>query len=90
MISVIIPVLNEDRILEKTLRRLQPELSGHELIIVDGGSTDTTVEIAKEYGTVISSDRGRGKQLNAGAEKANGEILIFFTCRCMVRTRGIF
>ena len=77
MISVIIPVLNEDRILEKTLCRLLPELSGHELIIVDGGSTDTTVEIAKEYGTVISSDRGRAKQLNAGAEKANGEILIF-------------
>ncbi|RKU27839.1 glycosyl transferase [Candidatus Poribacteria bacterium] len=77
MISVIIPVLNEDRILDKTLRRLQPELSGHELIIVDGGSLDSSVEIAKKYGTVIRSGRGRAKQLNAGAEKANGEILLF-------------
>lgn len=77
MISVIIPVLNEDRILEKTLRRLQPELNGHEFIIVDGGSIDNSVEIAKKYGKVIRSDRGRSKQLNAGAEEANGEIFVF-------------
>ncbi len=77
MISVIIPVLNEDKILEKTLYSLQPELTGHELIIVDGGSSDTSVEIAKKYGTVIISVKGRGKQLNAGAEQANGEIFVF-------------
>lgn len=77
MISVIIPVLNEDKILEKTLCSLQPELIGHELIIVDGGSSDTSVEIAKRYGTVISTEKGRGKQLNAGAQEANGEIFVF-------------
>ena len=77
MISVIIPVLNEDRILDKTLHRLQLDLNGQELIIVDGGSTDTTVEIAKRYGNVFKSEKGRAKQLNVGAENANGEILVF-------------
>ena len=77
MISVIIPVLNEAKLLENTLTQLQPELEGHELIVVDGGSTDNTLSIAKKYGRVISSERGRAKQLNAGAASASGDILIF-------------
>ena len=77
MISVIIPVLNEAKILDKTLSQLQPELEGHELIVVDGGSTDNSVQIAEKYGKVIKSERGRAKQLNAGANAANGDILIF-------------
>ena len=39
-ISIIIPILNEAKILDKTLSQLQPELEPHELIIVDGGSSD--------------------------------------------------
>ncbi|MCG9127203.1 TIGR04283 family arsenosugar biosynthesis glycosyltransferase [Candidatus Poribacteria bacterium] len=77
MISVIIPVLNEDRVLEETLHRLQIELNGHELIIVDGGSTDTTFDIAKKYANVFKSEKGRAKQLNVGAANANGDILVF-------------
>lgn len=76
-ISVIIPVLNEAKILEKTLSQLQPELKSHELIVVDGGSTDASVHIGEKYGKVITSERGRAKQLNAGAAAATGEILIF-------------
>lgn len=76
-ISVIIPVLNEAEILEKTLSQLQPELKSHELIVVDGGSTDASVRIAEKYGRVITSERGRAKQLNAGAAAAIGDILIF-------------
>ena len=76
-ISVVIPVLNEAKILEKTLSQLQPELGSHELIVVDGGSTDASVHIAEKYGRVITSERGRAKQLNAGAAAATGEILIF-------------
>lgn len=76
-ISVIIPILNEAKILEKTLSQLQPELGSHELIVVDGGSTDTSVKIAENYGKVIISERGRAKQLNAGAAAATGDILIF-------------
>lgn len=77
MISVIIPVLNEAKILDKTLSQLQSELEGHELIVVDGGSTDNSVSIAEKYGRVISSERGRAKQLNAGANAAKGDVLIF-------------
>ena len=76
-ISIIIPVLNEAKILEKTLSQLQSELGHHELIIVDGGSTDGSVHIAEKYGKVVTCARGRAKQLNAGAAAASGDILIF-------------
>ena len=77
MISVIIPVLNEAKILDQSLARLTPQLKGHELIIVDGGSTDETPFIAKKYGQVISAERGRACQSNVGAAAARGDILLF-------------
>lgn len=76
-ISIIIPVLNEAKILEKTLSQLQFELGHNELIIVDGGSTDDSVHIAEKYGKVLKSESGRAKQLNAGAAAASGNIFIF-------------
>lgn len=76
-ISVIIPILNEAKILDKTLSQLQPGLGHHELIIVDGGSNDDSTRIAEKYGKVITSARGRAKQLNAGAAAATGDILLF-------------
>lgn len=76
-ISIIIPVLNEAKILEQTLSRLQSELGAHELLIVDSGSTDGSVRIAERYGKVVTSARGRAKQLNAGAAAASGDIFIF-------------
>ena len=77
MISVIILVLNEAKILDQSLSRLIPQLKDHELIIVDGGSTDETPLIAKRYGQVISAERGRARQSNAGAAAARGDILLF-------------
>ena len=76
-ISIIIPILNEAKILEKTLFQLQSELGQHELIVVDGGSTDGSVHIAEKYGKVLISEPGRAKQLNTGAASATGDILIF-------------
>ena len=76
-ISIIIPILNEAKILKKTLSQLQSEQEYHELIIVDGGSTDGSIPIAEKYGKVLTSVRGRAKQLNAGAAAATGDILIF-------------
>ena len=77
MISVIIPIFNEAKILDQSLSRLTPQLQGHELIIVDGGSTDGTPLIAKRYGQVISAERGRARQSNAGAAVAKGNVLLF-------------
>ena len=77
MISVIIPVLNEAKILDQSLSQLTPLLEGHELIIVDGGSTDHTSLIAKRYGQVIAAERGRACQSNAGAAASKGDILLF-------------
>ena len=76
-ISVIIPILNEAKILDETLARLQLECGDHELILVDGGSSDNSASIAKKYGAVLTSARGRAQQLNAGAAAATGDILLF-------------
>ncbi len=77
--SIIIPVLNEEAVLEELLAQLTRQCAGHdcELIIVDGGSSDATVSIAEKYGQVIASTRGRATQMNAGATVASGETLIF-------------
>jgi rSAM/selenodomain-associated transferase 2 len=77
--SIIIPVLNEEAILEKQLGHLVCQCSHHdcELLIVDGGSADRTIEIAQRFGKVITSPRGRATQMNAGAAVATGEILLF-------------
>ena len=81
-ISIIIPTYNEEKYLRLVLTHIiecSSNKNVKEIIIVDGGSTDNTVNIASEFKnvTVISSDKGRSKQLNAGAKIANGEILYY-------------
>jgi rSAM/selenodomain-associated transferase 2 len=77
LISVVIPTLNEEVNLPVTLRQLatHPEV---ELIVVDGGSTDRTVEIARQFTPfVFVSQPGRALQMNMGARHATGDILLF-------------
>ena len=58
MVAIIIPVLNEEKTIEKCLQNII-ELPGQkELIVVDGGSLDNTVEIASRYARVITSPKG--------------------------------
>lgn len=80
-ISVIIPVLNEEETLDKLLPYLQSKAANYselQVIVSDGGSSDNTISIASKYGvTWVSTARGRARQMNAGAEKANGQILYF-------------
>lgn len=83
-ISIIIPVLNEEEALRRTLDRLErfPEV---EIIIVDGGSTDETGAILQAWSDrhsaqariVLHGERGRARQMNAGAKRATGEIFLF-------------
>ena len=78
-VSVIIPVLNEETVIRKMLPELQwIQESGHELIVVDGGSTDDSLAVAKQYSdTAIVSSQGRAIQMNAGASIATGDVLLF-------------
>jgi len=77
MISVIIPVLNEAERIVSTVARVK-QGKEVEIIVVDGGSTDGTVECLKQGGIeVIQTSPGRGHQMNEGARKARGEYLLF-------------
>ena len=76
-LSIIIPTLNEEDVLGKTLAQLQHK-KNCEVIVVDGGSSDTTLALAEKYGCrIIASPKGRGKQMNLGAGQAQGEVLLF-------------
>ena len=79
MLSIIVPCLNEAEAIAGTLSALAPLRSrGAEVIVVDGGSSDGTVERAAPHADcVISAPRGRASQMNAGAACARGEILLF-------------
>lgn len=78
MISIIIPTLNEARNLSRILPELALAKSRYEIIIVDGGSVDHTLEIAVQHGAqTVQSPPGRGMQLRKGAEIASGDILWF-------------
>lgn len=77
IISIIIPVLNEEKTIENTIKNLMNIRGNKEIIIVDGGSNDKTVQIAKCLTKVVCSPKGRANQMNAGARIAEGNILWF-------------
>jgi len=80
-ISVIIPTLNEEKYLEKTLLSIKAQTikQPYEIIVSDGKSKDRTVEIAKRYADkiVICNKKGISVGRNLGAKYAEGEILVF-------------
>lgn len=80
-ISVVIPVFNEKENLPSTLESLTAFPDLFEIVVVDGGSTDGTIESLAgslpDTAQLVSSECGRGNQLNAGARAANGDILVF-------------
>jgi len=78
MISVVIPALNEAAALPGLLSRLAKEPEPHEVVVVDGGSSDDTVQLARSFDArVVRAGPGRGIQLAAGGDETTGEILVF-------------
>ncbi len=78
MFSVIIPALNEEKRIERCLRRVRELKPEAEIIVADGGSSDGTVSKAHACGArVVASPASRGMQCNAGAHAASGGIFLF-------------
>ena len=90
MISIVIPTLNEEKIIESTLERLQTTLTlPHEIIISDGGSSDRTVQLAAPYVKTVVVFSGAHRQTigegrNDGAAVATGDYLVFLDADCVI------
>ena len=84
MLSVIIPTLNEAENIAASLQALAPlRARGVEIVVVDGGSTDGTIDLAHPLADqVVSAQRGRAQQMNAGAAQARGDLLLFLHADC--------
>ena len=90
LISVVIRTLNEERYLAELLEAIYSqniERSELEVVIVDSGSTDATLEIAKQFGcrvtTIAKNQFTFGRSLNLGCEFAKGEVLVFVSGHCI-------
>ncbi len=99
LISIVVPALDEERTVEETLKRLmaldfQMFDLGKEIIFVDGGSKDRTLELARSVRNVktyrLDRQRGRGAALRLGIEKARGDIIVFFPADMEYLERDIY
>jgi rSAM/selenodomain-associated transferase 2 len=78
LVSIVVPALDEAAALPTCLAALRAQTPPFELLVVDGGSRDATVELAQRLGArVLAAPRGRGRQLAAGAAAARGDVLLF-------------
>ena len=90
MISIVIPTLNEAKIIETTLQTLAATLTlPHEVIVSDGGSSDRTAELAARYANTVVVFSGAGRQTigegrNDGAKVAAGNFLVFLDADCII------
>ena len=85
LISVIIPTLDEESCLGETLQCLSAE-NPHEIVVVDGGSSDSTCRIASSGGcSLLQGVRGRAAQMNLGAAHATGDALLFLHADCSLQ-----
>ncbi len=87
-LSIVIPTLNESAVIERKIWQalmLQPI----EIVVTDGQSQDGTGDLARSAGaTVVTSERGRGRQLNAGARATTGDVLLFLHADCWLESQA--
>jgi len=77
-LSVVVPMLNEGSGIGETLETLRRGALNAEIIVVDGGSIDQSVEVARKLADrVVVASRGRARQMNAGAALGSGDVLTF-------------
>jgi rSAM/selenodomain-associated transferase 2 len=77
-ISIIVPVFNEALLIRRFLEHIRERAPGAEIIVTDGGSYDGTANLAAGFcDRLVESQRGRARQMNAGAHAARGDILWF-------------
>src|ERR1700757_1953821 len=83
LISIIVPVLNEAANIGRFLKCLREKAGNAEIIVVDGGSSDGTFDLARSHSDrCLQAPPGRGVQMNAGAKAATGGIFWFLHADC--------
>jgi len=88
-ISVVIPALNEAEQIVSCLDSIKTQHGEFEVIVVDGGSIDGTVDLAGAQARVIRSEKGRGVQMNSGARHCTGEVLLFLHADTRLPPEGL-
>ncbi len=87
-VSLIIPTLNEESRLAATLQQLR-QLRPQEIIVADGGSTDGTRAAAAEADLFVPAPRGRASQMNTGAARTSGDVLLFLHADCTLEAGAL-
>ncbi|MDT0263841.1 TIGR04283 family arsenosugar biosynthesis glycosyltransferase [Jatrophihabitans lederbergiae] len=88
-VSIIVPALNEAAVIDAALARLRRDFSDCELLVVDGGSSDATAQLATAHAQVLSTGPGRARQMNEGARHAGGDVLWFVHADTAIDPRAL-
>jgi rSAM/selenodomain-associated transferase 2 len=88
-VSIVVPALNEAARIEGCLRRLRSDFPDCALVVVDGGSTDRTFDLAAQHAHTVRSAPGRATQMNAGAALSTGDILWFIHVDCLIPANAL-
>lgn len=89
MVSIIISIYNEEKILAEHSPRLKDLSQYAEFIFVDGGSTDKSIELASMLGRVLSCHKGRAIQMNYGAQHARFDTVFFLHADSIISTQTL-